>query len=280
MEISRPAGLSALPERYGPLFDRAAAQFAADERVRGMWLHGAIGRGQADAGSDMDVTIAVRDEDFAAFASEWQEWLAAITPTVSARPICPGSFYALTPTCERFDVISERVSGLPGTSLCRRAAVFDRDSLSALIPSPADPPPDPGKISLLIEETLRQAANFPTVIIRDDWLMGVVAVQQIQLYLYELFAESNKPAPPTGPKQWSAKLTQYQRKVLAGLPAPAASELSVRSARDAALAAFLAEARPVAARTGVPWPDDLENAVSAFLATEGCPLPAGLGLLS
>jgi hypothetical protein len=51
------------------------------------------------------------DQDFAEFAGEWQEWLAAITPTLTARPIAAGSFYALTPTCERFDVITERVSG-------------------------------------------------------------------------------------------------------------------------------------------------------------------------
>ena len=274
LTVRRPAELSALPERYGPLFDRIVAQFAADERVRGMWLHGALGRGQADAGSDMDVAVAVRDENFAEFAGEWQGWLAAITPTLSARPIGAGSFYALTRTCERFDVITERVSGLPGTSMCRRVVVFDRDNLSALIPGPADPPPDQVKISYLIEETLRQAATFPTVIIRDDWLMGVRAVQHVQLYLYDLFAESNKPAPLTGPRQWSFKLTAYQRAVLTGLPAPAPNERSVRSARDAALTAFLAEARPIADQAGVPWPDDLEDAVAAFLAGEGCPLPA------
>ena len=38
----RPAALAALPESYGPLFDRAAAVFEADERVRAMWLHGAL----------------------------------------------------------------------------------------------------------------------------------------------------------------------------------------------------------------------------------------------
>lgn len=37
------AALAALPESYGPLFDRAAAVFEADERVRAMWLHGANG---------------------------------------------------------------------------------------------------------------------------------------------------------------------------------------------------------------------------------------------
>jgi hypothetical protein len=72
------------------------------------------------------------------------------------------------------------------------------------------------------------------VTVRDDWLLGVVAVQQVQLFLYELFAESNKPMPPAGPKQWSSKLTPYQRQVLEGLPAAAPSEQSVLAARPAA----------------------------------------------
>jgi predicted nucleotidyltransferase len=265
--------LLALPERYWALFDRVAAQFAGDDRVRAMWLHGAIGRGQADAGSDLDVSVTVRDEDFDEFSDEWRDGLAAITPTLTARPISPGSFYALTPACERLDVIAERVSDLPGTSMTRRITVFDRDGLSALIPPPADPPPDPVKISYLIEETLRQAANFPTVVVRDDWLLGVIAVQQVQLFLYELFAESNKPAPATGPKQWSFKLNPRQRSVLARLPVAAASAQSVLTAREAALAVFLAEAPLIAARSAVPWPDELEWAVRVFLAGEGFPLP-------
>jgi len=273
MDISRPPELLALPERYWGLFDRVAEQFVGDMRVRAMWLTGAIGRGGADAGSDLDVTVTVQDADFDGFAGEWREWLAAITATLTARVIAPGSFYALTPGCERLDVISERVSALPGTKARRRVIVFDRDGLAAQLPPVADPPPDPARVSYLIEETLRRAANFPTVVVRDDWLLGVIAVQQVQLFLYELFAESNKPAPPTGPKQWSFRLTPRQRNVLASLPVASPNVQSVLAGREAALAAFLGEARPIAERVGVPWPGELEGAVRAFLAREGYPLP-------
>jgi hypothetical protein len=113
--VSRPAGLAVLPPGYGPLFDKATALFAADDRVRAMWVHGALARGEADAGSDLDISLAVRDADFSAFAAQWEQWLAAITPTFTARKISDGSFYALTTTCERFDVISEPVSRLADT---------------------------------------------------------------------------------------------------------------------------------------------------------------------
>lgn len=273
MTIARPPELAALPESYGPLFDRAAAVFAADDRVRGMWLHGAIARGAADAASDLDISLAVRDDDFGPFAGEWRSWLAAITPTLIARPLGPGSFYALTETCERFDVIAEPAGKLPKTALTRRVTVFDKDGLDAVIPPPQDPPPDPGTIAFLIEETLRQAANYPGVIVRDDWLMGVIAVQQVQMFLYQLFTEANKPAPPTGPKQWSFRLTPRQREVLESLPVAAPTPESVAAARAAAFTVFFTEAPPIAERTNVPWPGRLERAVRAYLDQAGVPLP-------
>jgi len=273
MLIERPPGLAVLPAGYGPLFDRAASVFAADDRVRGMWVHGSVARGAADAGSDLDVSLAVRDADFGAFAGEWKTWLAAISPTLTARKITDGSFYALTATCERFDVFSEPVSKVPSTVLTRRIVVFDRDDLHRLIPPPRDPPPDTGKITFLIEETLRQAANFPAVIVRRDWLMGVIAVQQVQLFLYELFAESNKPMPPTGPKQWSFKLTPRQRQLLEGLPVAAPAEQPVMKAREAAFSLFFAEVPEIASSSGVAWPGELERAVRTYLADARLPLP-------
>ncbi|HVX45460.1 MAG TPA: hypothetical protein VHC49_16330 [Mycobacteriales bacterium] len=271
MTIERPAALSVYPAGYGPLFDRAAALFEADPRVRGMWLHGAIARDAADAGSDLDIDIAVADEDFDEFTSAWREWLGQITPTVSAVPIpgAPGSFYALTPTCERIDVISERVSDVATSGLTRRIVVFDRDGLTARIPEIRDPAPDPEVIRRLIQEILRQAANFPTVMVRKDWLLGVVAVQQVHLTLYQLFAEANKPQPPTGPKQWSTKLSPEQRRLLEDLPVPQATADSVLEARQAALSLFLREAPAIAREQQVAWPEELAAAVLEFLRREG-----------
>lgn len=68
-------------------------------------------------------------------------------------------------------------------------------------------------VPYLIKETLRTAANFDTVIVRDDWLLGVVAVQTVHTNLYRLFTEANKPQPPTGPKQWSLKLSPRHRRL-------------------------------------------------------------------
>src|SRR5439155_1254010 len=122
---------------------RADVRQAAVERVRGMWLSGSLARGAADAVSDLDVLIAVSDDDpasFDAFAAGWRDWLAAITPTVIARPLAfaPGSLYSVTPGRERLDVVVGRTSALPSTFFRTRVVAFDRDGLDALIP-PAPP---------------------------------------------------------------------------------------------------------------------------------------------
>jgi predicted nucleotidyltransferase len=252
---------------YDDLLNRAAALFHADERVRALWVHGAIARGVQDAGSDLDIAIAVRDADFDAFTAESALWFSKITPTVSRRELAqmPGSFFALTPTCERIDIITERVSALSTSPLRRRIMVFDRDGLTALVPAPDDPPPQLHVLQYCIEEILRQAANFPVVLIRHDWLLGVVAVQQIHLLLYELFTEANKPLPPTGPKQWSFKLTAEQRQALEHLPVPQADCASIIAARHAALQLFDAQAVGIAQRNGVTWPRELADAVHSYM---------------
>lgn len=276
--LHRPPELAALPAGYGPLFDRALAVLGGDERVRAIWLAGALARGAADAASDLDFVVAVRDADFEPFAGAWRERLAAISPALVARelPGLPGSFYALTPACLRFDVVTEQVSRLGTVQGGARLPVLDRDGLHARLPAPAERRPNPARIAYLVEECLRQAANFPTVTVREDWLLGVVAVQEVHLMLYQLFAESNQPLPPMGPKQWSAKLTGAQAEVLAALPVPQPRRESVLEARQAALRAFIEQARPIAARCGLPWPDALEAGVRDFLRRE-LDLPLGQG---
>jgi len=269
---ARPEGFEVYPDGYGPLFDRAVEVFLEDHLVRAMWIHGAFARGAADRASDLDIDIAVVDDEFDEFAASWQEWLADITPTVSAVPLAPGSFYALTPTCERIDVIAERVSKVPTTALSRRVKVFDRDDLSSQLPAVVDPQPDEKTIAHLIGETLRQAANFEVVTVRDDWLLGVVAVQAVHLHLYRLFAEANKPQPPTGPKQWSFKLSPRHRQLLEALPVPQPNRDSVMAARAAAFELFFREAPQVAEATGVPWPSALDQAVTTYLDKVGLPI--------
>lgn len=129
------------------------------------------------------MSVAVRDADFSAFSAEWETWLAAITPTLTARKISDGSF-----------------------TRSRRP-------------------------------------------------------------------EANKPMPPTGPKQWSSKLTPRQRQLLEALPVAPSTEQSVKKAREAAFSLFFAEVPAITKSNGIAWPHELGAAVRTYLIAAGLPLP-------
>jgi hypothetical protein len=271
---ARPAVIDVLEPGYDELFDRVASACVRDERVRAMWLSGSLARGDADAASDLDVLIAVGDAEFVQFAAAWREWLAAITPTVIARPLpfMTGSFYAVTPARMRLDVVSERVSELSATPFRDRTLVFDRDHLEVIIPPPADPkPPNADRIVQLVEEFFRDYGMFNTVVEREDWLLGVEAIHVLRTLLYRLFVESNAPQPARGVKRWSAQLTAEQRAALEALPTGAANPVDVIAAHEAVACAFVHHARIICARLGVAWLAELEHATVAYLRAHGLP---------
>ena len=268
-----PAVLQALPGGYRTLFLRLVDVAAADERIRAVWLGGSLGRGVADAGSDLDVILTVADDAFDEFAAGWRGWLAGVTPTVLARelPGLPGCWHSLTPACERLDVVTERAGSPPRGDRRHRLLVLDRDGAFSSADVPAAPPagPEPGRLAGIVEEFLRQQAIFPAAVVaRGDWLLGVVGTQGVHLMLYQLFVESNQPLPAMGVKQWSAKLTPRQRARLEALPQPAPQRQAVLHAMRAAAAEFRARAREVLDAHQVPWPEALDDAVTAYQARE------------
>jgi hypothetical protein len=264
-----------LPAGYHELFERVLRAAQADDRIRAMWLSGSLGRGVADAGSDLDVILSVAADSFDEFAATWREWLAHVTPVVLARDLknLPGSWFSLTPDCLRLDVVTERADA-PLAVASRRLLVLDKDGTAASWQPANDmttgqPGPDPKKLTAITEEFLRQQAIFPAAVVaRGDWLLGVVGVQAVHTMLYELFVASNQPLPPMGVKQWSAKLTAEQRQICADLPMPTAERGSVIAAMRVAADVFRRAARQALEQTGAAWPDQLDEAVLRYQRAE------------
>lgn len=260
------AALAPLPSGYSAIALRIQQWATNDDRVRGCWLAGSLGRGESDAGSDLDVVLAVADAHLDHLLQTWRAWLATWTPTIIADqvPGVAGCYTSVTPDCERVDVVVEAVSALASSQVRARLVLVDKDGLTALVPAPAlTGGPDVTRLGALIQEFHRQQALFPdAVVARGDWLLGVVGVGQMQLLLYQLFVETNAPLPPMGVKQWSRRLTDRQRSVLAALPTPAADRDSVIEAMAAARRAMCTEGRRAAEHAGLVWPQTLADAVS------------------
>jgi Polymerase beta, Nucleotidyltransferase len=135
-----PSGCK-LPPGYGGLLDRFIDVVRCDPRVRAAWVHGSVARGDAGKVSDLDVIVAVADDDIPAFGAGCRGRLDGITPTVMARPShgTSGSWLAVTPACQRLDLWVEPASSVASSPVRRRHLLYDHDNLDALVPAPPRP---------------------------------------------------------------------------------------------------------------------------------------------
>lgn len=282
MTITSEDALAPLPAAYRQLYDRVCTICGSDERIRGLWLSGSLARGSADAGSDLDLLVALADDAYDGFVSDWRNWLDSVTPTLLAKQISRSTliFTALTPQMCRIDATFERVGQLPQSPYRTRITVIDRDGLDALIPQRVDGPgPDRDKIAMIISEFWRVQAIFPFMINeRKDLLAARSGVELSVRMLYDVFVESNQPLPPMGVKQFSSRLTSDQRAVLEAVPAFGADAGSLIMAELWACDVMATRGRAAAERVGVEYPADLATAVREFLGrtVEGSAQRAGV----
>jgi hypothetical protein len=263
--------LAPLPETYHQLYDRVLAVCEPDERIRGLWLSGSLARGNADAGSDLDLLLAVADEAYDAFAADWQNWLDTMTPTLLTKRVPSASILiitSLTPAMCRLDIVAERVGALAETPFRTRIPVIDRDGLTTGLPEQAaGAGPDPGKINNLLSEFWRVQAISPAMINdRRDFLVARAGVDLSVRLLLDLFVETNQPLPPMGAKRINSRLTDQQRSILEAVPAYGADAESLVAAGLWLCHAMATHGRAAAEGVGADYPEELATAVQGYLA--------------
>jgi hypothetical protein len=263
--------IAPLEPGYDALLARVIAVLEADQRVRALWLAGSVGRGVADAGSDLDLVVTVSSVDAFADPAVWAVLRPAIATPI---PGMPGCFAFTTREGLRVDVVLETPAQVAVSPYVQRVRVFDRDGLEPPAPDGRSEGPDLQRMQAIVTELHRQAAIFPgAVVARADWLLGQVAVHNYRLMLYDLFVESNRPLPAMGVKQWSSKLTGSQREVLAGLDPPTADREGVVTAMGAVVSAIARHGRAALESAGGVWPDDLSTSIGAYWSRHGLPWP-------
>ena len=261
------AAIAPLEAGYADLLARVVELVERDDRVRALWVGGSVGRGVADAGSDLDLVLTVTDPTAYHDASTW----AALDPVITTPiPGMPGCFAFTTRAGLRVDIVLETADQLASSAAAHRLRVLDRDGLQPPSPTPGTGTPDVDRMQAIVTEFLRQCAIFPAAVVaREDWLLGQVAVHNYVHLLYDLFVESNQPLPVMGVKQWSSRLTPDQRKLLGSLPAPAADRASVVEAMSAVRDAIRTHGRAALESAGGTWPTDVDDAMTAYWRRHG-----------
>jgi hypothetical protein len=259
--------IAPLEEGYAALLARVVERVRSDERVRALWLAGSVGRGVADAGSDLDLVVTVVDPADFADPVVWDVVDPVITLPI---PGLPGCFAFTTRQGLRVDVVLETPADLARSAYTHRVRVLDRDGLEPPAPADAGEGPDVARMQATVTEFLRQAAIFPAAVVaREDWLLGQVAVQYYRQMLYDLLAESNRPLPVMGIKQWSSRLTPAQRDLLEALPPAAATRDSIVAAMTATRTALRSHGRGALEGAGGTWPVDVDDAIAAYWERHG-----------
>ncbi len=258
--------LAPLEPGYVDLLSRVVDHLERDPRVRAIWLSGSVGRGVADAGSDLDLVVTVTDLAPFGDAETW----AVVDPVITIPIAGLVGFAFTTRQGLRLDVVLETPDDVASSPYVDRVSVLDRDRLTPPVRADEERLPDVERMQGLVTEVLRQCAIFPAAVVaRADWLLGQVAVQNYQQLLYLLLVESNQPVPVMGLKQWSSRLTAGQRDLLAALPAPRADRDSVVAAMTAVRAAIRTHGRAALESAGGTWPSEVDDALAAYWERHG-----------
>ncbi len=261
----RQAGDGAAEQRA--FLDRLTAVLRADERIRAAWVTGSLARGLADAYSDVDVLIAVRDADFRDFVERWRDLLDRVSPTVLARRIGPDDapiLNAITPDWVRFDIVIHPAAN-PRPRAGAAELLFDRDGIDERVRAVPAPQRDPlARLPFLVEEFIRGLGLLPIVIGRDELLVAMFGVAILRNHLIDLLLLENG-VERGGAKRVNPLLTEEQRRALANLPPESPTHESLIEVHLAYARLFLPRARRLLAEHGLPYPEAFERATFAYL---------------
>ena len=188
------AATAPLASGYADLLARVVDASRDDQRVRALWLSGSVGRGVADAGSDLDLVVTVSDRAAFADASSWDVLDPVITVPI---PGLPGLL---------------RVHHARGAAGRRRAGDARRTSRRRRTRPGAGPGPRRSRCSDTDAGTSGHAGRGPDAgdrhrvpaPVRDlpgrggrarGLAAGSGGRAQLRRMLYDLFVESNQPLP-------------------------------------------------------------------------------------
>jgi predicted nucleotidyltransferase len=255
------------------------AKLAGNEAIRGLFLAGSFGRGDADEWSDVDFVALVAGPDRAAVAADCRAALHETTPIVFWQELERGGLLlnAVSEEWLRCDLHILPPDGFGGRAKNIVWPLIDRDKVYDELPaSLPEREPDRGTVSYLIHEFIRMLGLMPVGVGRGEYVTMVVGVGMMRDHLVTLLMQDVRNPDPGGILHQSKLLPPEQMRLLESLPYPGPAREALIEANLAIAREFMPRARAMAERLGIEWPDAFEAATRRRL-TETLGVAVGNG---
>lgn len=252
------------------LVHKISSTLAADDRVRGAWLSGSLGRGDADLYSDVDVWISVEENDRDAFIEDWPATARSIAPyvlneQVGRLPV----FNVVTEDWLRFDIAIGTIDDASTRTHTTMKKLFDKDGLESQFQESGGPlAPNPAVVTRLVKEFFRVLGLLPVVCAREEYSLAVSGAGLLRTLIIQLMLEDVAVEDRGGALHLKQLLPADRYTALAALPPMVADRESALATHLACADIFLPLARELSDRIGNEWPQSLENACRAHLERE------------
>lgn len=243
------------------LIDRVADDLETDPRVRGLWLTGSFGSGEADEYSDVDMFVLVADPILPGFVEVWLDEIAPRYRPLLARRLAPGPvFNHVLPGWVRWDVVVGGPSALNDLDPDAVMELFSRDGVR---PTPSfRPGVQLETVREMTEEFLRVLGLLPVVVGRDELVTAVTGSGLLRQMLTTLLRYRVEGPRLSGALHLSRVLPADEMSALAAMPPVYADRAAVIRAHLSCAAMFLPVARDL---LGPDHPHELEKACFAYL---------------
>ncbi|MFN8637920.1 MAG: hypothetical protein U0360_00310 [Dehalococcoidia bacterium] len=283
-----PAG--ELRDEHRALVTRIEEAFANDALVVGAWIEGSVAAGTDDAGSDLDVHLALLDQAFAGYGRPADELLARIARPLGFLDSTFGGVRVVASTLEgpvRLDLYLEPEGKIRENARFRaRRMIFDRAEVAAALEESPEPTfSAAGQLQALVRGFFFGGMWPVRMWMRGDW--GSLLMNDLRL-VYDfivparLIAEGS-PEFYREPHSRARFLSSAARAdidallaelsaVFAGLPHPDEHALGLAQAH--LTEALWAALRQAAARTGIEYPEESEREYRSYFARSGIPIRA------
>lgn len=251
------------------LLDRLTTALGQDPRIQALWLAGSLAQGGGDVWSDIDLVAQVDSADMAGCLNDYKGPRPGLPERVHVLEVYGCIINSVTTTWERFDIVF-----LPEAQI-RKTYGSELKPLSGAAVQ-LDPKPDTDadaatavRVEALILEFLRVLGLGPVAVGRGEWIVAQQGHSLLRDMTVNLMLEgAGVPRSARGAKRLNVYLNPDQQAALEAITPPAANRESLLDSQAAIGHLFLGEARPIAARMGIPWPEAFEAATREHLRTE------------